>query len=208
MPGAEPDALQAIVRDWHQRALPFIRTKIFDESWTDFVTAWQRVERPAGRSLQVAAEKAQQEPPPPVADRYDGPLRGLVALCWQLQTQWGDRPFPLACRTAADVLGVSAIKAWRLLNTLQFDGILRLVKTGTKTSKKASEWRFKKEEMSMAAAKKLNRTTFLTSREMDFFSEKELVTQTGHEIGDWPLVIPKELTDNALDACEDADIRR
>jgi len=58
----------------------------------------------------------------------------------------------------------------------------------------------------MDAAKKLNRTTFLTSREMDFLSEKELVTQTGHEIGDWPLVILKEPIDNALDACEDADI--
>jgi DNA topoisomerase VI subunit B len=55
-------------------------------------------------------------------------------------------------------------------------------------------------------APKLVRTTFRTSRELDFFSEKELVTQTGHEIGDWPLVIAKELVDNALDACEEADI--
>jgi hypothetical protein len=41
---------------------------------------------------------------------------------------------------------------------------------------------------------------------MDFFSEKELVTQTGHDISEWPLVIVKELVDNALDACEEADI--
>jgi DNA topoisomerase VI subunit B len=52
----------------------------------------------------------------------------------------------------------------------------------------------------------LNRTTFRTSREMDFFSEKELVAQTGHSRGDWPFVIVKELFDNALDACEEADI--
>ena len=52
----------------------------------------------------------------------------------------------------------------------------------------------------------LQRTTFRTSREMDFFSEKELVTQTGHEIEDWPLVFIKETIDNALDACEEADI--
>jgi hypothetical protein len=58
----------------------------------------------------------------------------------------------------------------------------------------------------MNTPKKLTRTTFHTSREMDFFSEKELTTQTGHEIGEWPLVIVKELLDNALDACEDADI--
>lgn len=54
--------------------------------------------------------------------------------------------------------------------------------------------------------KKLNRTTFKTSREMDFFSEKELVTQTGHEVSEWPLVIVKELIDNALDACEEHTI--
>jgi hypothetical protein len=40
---------------------------------------------------------------------------------------------------------------------------------------------------------------------MDFFSEKELVTQTGHEIAEWPLVFLKETVDNALDACEEAD---
>jgi hypothetical protein len=41
---------------------------------------------------------------------------------------------------------------------------------------------------------------------MDFFSGKELVTQTGHEMGEWPQVIVKELVDNSLDACEEADV--
>jgi hypothetical protein len=50
------------------------------------------------------------------------------------------------------------------------------------------------------------RTTFRTSREMDFFSNRELQTQTGHPVEEWPLVIVKELVDNALDACEDKDI--
>jgi DNA topoisomerase VI subunit B len=58
----------------------------------------------------------------------------------------------------------------------------------------------------MSTAKRLDRTTFQTSREMDFFSEDELRVQTGHDISEWPLVIVKELVDNALDACEDADI--
>ena len=52
----------------------------------------------------------------------------------------------------------------------------------------------------------LNRTTFRTSREMDFFSVKELTTQTCHEIESWPHVILKELIDNSLDACEEADV--
>src|SRR5262245_50412422 len=53
---------------------------------------------------------------------------------------------------------------------------------------------------------RLERVTFKTSREMDFFSEKELVTQTGHGRDEWPLVIVKELLDNALDACEEAGV--
>lgn len=52
----------------------------------------------------------------------------------------------------------------------------------------------------------LRRTTFRTSRLMDFASRKELVAQTSHQVDDWPLVVLKELLDNALDACEDARI--
>ena len=50
------------------------------------------------------------------------------------------------------------------------------------------------------------RTTFKTSRSLDFCSEKELVAQTGHNVDAWPLVILKELIDNALDACEEAGV--
>jgi hypothetical protein len=35
----------------------------------------------------------------------------------------------------------------------------------------------------------LARTAFKTSREMDFFSERELITQIGHPRSDWPLCI-------------------
>jgi DNA topoisomerase VI subunit B len=41
---------------------------------------------------------------------------------------------------------------------------------------------------------------------MDFFSERELVTQTGHGVEEWPLVVVKELVDNSLDACEEAGV--
>jgi DNA topoisomerase VI subunit B len=52
----------------------------------------------------------------------------------------------------------------------------------------------------------LNRTTFTTSRLLEFCSQKELVAQTGHESADWPLVVVKELIDNSLDAAEEAGI--
>jgi DNA topoisomerase VI subunit B len=51
--------------------------------------------------------------------------------------------------------------------------------------------------------KKLNRTTLKTSRLLDYCSEKSLALETGHNRDEWPLVILKELLDNALDACED-----
>jgi DNA topoisomerase VI subunit B len=58
----------------------------------------------------------------------------------------------------------------------------------------------------MTALAVLNRTTFRTSRLLDFASEKELVAQTGHRREQWPLVILKELIDNAIDAAEEAGI--
>ncbi len=57
-----------------------------------------------------------------------------------------------------------------------------------------------------APSKKLERLHFKTSRSLDFLSRKELVAQTGHQVAEWPLVCLKELVDNALDACEEADI--
>src|ERR687891_160735 len=56
----------------------------------------------------------------------------------------------------------------------------------------------------MAAVATLERTTFRTSRLLEFCSRKELVAQTGHEPDAWPLVVLKELVDNALDVCEEA----
>ena len=52
----------------------------------------------------------------------------------------------------------------------------------------------------------LKREIFKTSRLVEFCSEKELVNQTGHGVDQWPLVILKELVDNAIDAAEEADI--
>jgi DNA topoisomerase VI subunit B len=49
----------------------------------------------------------------------------------------------------------------------------------------------------------LTREVFTTSRELEYFSEAELVTQTGYEREEWwPRVLVKELVDNGLDACE------
>jgi hypothetical protein len=53
---------------------------------------------------------------------------------------------------------------------------------------------------------KLTRVAFRVSRLMEFCTRRELQNQTGHSVDDWPLVVLKELMDNALDACEEAEV--
>jgi hypothetical protein len=52
----------------------------------------------------------------------------------------------------------------------------------------------------------LNRTTFETSRAAEYFETTELQAQTGQPRRRFADVVLKELTDNALDACEQAGI--
>jgi DNA topoisomerase VI subunit B len=46
------------------------------------------------------------------------------------------------------------------------------------------------------------RVAFTTSRALEFFTESELTTQISYRKELWPLVLIKELIDNAIDACE------
>ena len=52
----------------------------------------------------------------------------------------------------------------------------------------------------------LQRETFQTSRSLDFCSANQLTIETGHSPEQWPLVILKELLDNALDEAEEAGV--
>ncbi len=61
-------------------------------------------------------------------------------------------------------------------------------------------------ETSVKPGKKLTRVPFKVSRLMEFCTRRELENQTGHAVYEWPLVVLKELLDNALDACEEAEI--
>jgi hypothetical protein len=57
-----------------------------------------------------------------------------------------------------------------------------------------------------SAQLKLTRVPFTVSRLMEFCTRRELVNQTGHEESERPLVVLKELVDDALDAAEEAEI--
>lgn len=72
---------------------------------------------------------------------------------------------------------------------------------------KARASAFSRREATMNdAPHKLKRETFKTSRLLDFANEKELTAQIGFARTSWPIYALKELLDNAIDACEDADI--
>ena len=53
---------------------------------------------------------------------------------------------------------------------------------------------------------RLERETFRTSRLLDFIGQRELTAQIGHPANEWPYVILKELADNSLDVCEEAEV--
>jgi DNA topoisomerase VI subunit B len=80
----------------------------------------------------------------------------------------------------------------KTLHETSFDNLPSRVHTGPRIARKP--------------ATVLERTTFKTSRLAEFCSRRELIAQTGHQVRDWPLVVLKELTDNALDICEEKDI--
>src|SRR5262249_8612931 len=62
------------------------------------------------------------------------------------------------------------------------------------------------QRQAQVATHRLNRETFTTSRQLDFFSEKELTKQTGCERHLWAQVIIKDLVDTALDAAEESGV--
>lgn len=138
--------LRPIVREWHRRALPRIRTKEWEATWFDFTDAWERVRHPGDSNPVVEAlARAKAGALPGAAKDYEHPaLRLLVALCRELQRHAVDRPFFLSCEDAAQLLGDGAhpspMTVWRWLGGLVRDGVLSLEKRGDRRT--ANEYRY------------------------------------------------------------------
>jgi hypothetical protein len=145
---ADPRDLRAIVREWHRRALPKIRTKEFEETWIDFLKAWPRVRYAKGTEpmMQTFQRAVEGERPPVAVVTYQDNerLQLLVALCRELQRAAGEQPFYLSCRTAAELFHVSHTEANRWLFLLEQDRILQVVaKGGTpKNPRNATRFRY------------------------------------------------------------------
>lgn len=150
---APVDSLACVVRDWWWRALPFIRTQEWQETWGAFSRAWKRVAFPIGTGpIHEMIRTAAFGSEPLEADRYGNPVvRRLVSVCAALQSaarSVGTDHFFLSCRTASaacDFHGPNGYRtAARWLKRLVADGVLELVKAGIggTSSRLASEYRF------------------------------------------------------------------
>lgn len=144
MADADPRDLEAVVREWHRQALPFIGTKPFEETWIDFLRGWPRVKYPKGTEpMAQPFAKAVEAELPQVAERYEQrQLKLLVSLCRELQRAVGDGAFYLSVRTAARLLAVDPSTAWRWLFLLEHDGILIVVTRGDRKERRASRYRY------------------------------------------------------------------
>ncbi len=135
--------LKSLVRQWYERALPNIRSKCFDETWSDFVQAYGNVDLArCGDAVVMAMKRADAKDLPTEALNYDSPItRRLVALCAELACDAPDGVFFLSCRKAASVLGIDDYKwANRCLKMLCVDRVLRLIEEGGPHNNKASRY--------------------------------------------------------------------
>jgi len=138
---ASVQSLKGLVRAWHAAALPFIATKPFEESWADFAESWPKIQYAAGQEpIVMTYQEALAREIPRVANQYEQQeLRHLVALCSKLQEEAGEEPFFLAGRAAAELVKVPHAQVARWLRMLVVDGVLELVKQGSR--RHASEYR-------------------------------------------------------------------
>ena len=138
----DPKHLKYIVREWHRRALPFITTKGFDDTWLEFLNAWKNAKFPTWGIDETEILRGVDAGPLPIAaTQYeDRHLQRLVKLCQVLQRHAGGAAFLLACRKAGTWLGMHYKRSSKWLRLLTMDGIISVVTPGTKT--KAARYRY------------------------------------------------------------------
>jgi hypothetical protein len=142
--GADPRSLEPIVRLWYERAEPHIGTKQFAVSFAAFIRAWANVKVPKDQTaVQAAFDRIKEADDSWIPALFDGKeMRLLIALCRELQSMQGQRPFFLDCRTAGGLLGVTHKTAWKWLDALCCLQVIRKVSSGTLKSRKANEYQF------------------------------------------------------------------
>jgi len=135
--------LKPLVRLWHTRALSFIGTQGFDETWADFAYGWKKVKYPRGDGvLKTAVGKALDAQNTLIAEElYEkSEIKLLVRICFELQGLQQKESFWLSWNDAALILGVSPPTAGKWLCMLEADGVLQ--ETKEHTHRKATRYQY------------------------------------------------------------------
>jgi len=135
--------LKLVIKLWHEKALPIIGTKPFDETWADFCYGWTRVKYPKGKGeLKIAVEKALNAQKNLTAEElYEiAEVKLLIRVCYELQALRKTESFWLSWGDAALILGVSVPTAGKWLSMLEADGIIKM--TEGHTTKRATRYKF------------------------------------------------------------------
>jgi hypothetical protein len=138
----DPDALRCHVEDRHRAALPYIRTKDFDETWRDFLHAWGRVEKPAGGTLAAVERTAMEDPfTLELSDMNLDKVARLLRAAARIRGE--DGVFFMDFRTMGKSVDLSAVAARKIALRLEAMGHLAVVEHGTAGRRgKATGWRW------------------------------------------------------------------
>lgn len=135
-------SLMPIVRRWHELALPAIRTKLWGETWADFIHAFDRARHPLGGNVvNQAALQVDPDDLPAVANNFDDlPTRRLIGLCWQLSILNPAGRFFISSHDAARRLNIKQPAAWRLLQMLRRMGVIEILQRGNEHRASRYRW--------------------------------------------------------------------
>jgi hypothetical protein len=139
---ADRAVLLAIVRQWHQLALPIIGTKPFEVTWMDFLHAYEQARYPLEMDiLDAAALRVDPNDLPEVASNYEGQtVRQLIGLCWSLASAHPKQHFFLSCHVAAARMNTSAMTIWKIMRMLCADGVIQCTAVGNEHRASRYRW--------------------------------------------------------------------
>lgn len=135
IPDATKPQLRAIVKEWHERALPYISTKEFNLTWGEFHHAWENVRVGYLDTLHGILDGIDFNAPPPPSlvelDFNPNDIK-LTLICKALAAHWHPDPFILDCRTAARLLQEDHKTSNNRLHGLAAEGVIERVEIGTR----------------------------------------------------------------------------
>jgi hypothetical protein len=133
--------LRTIFDLWYEDAKQFMR-RSEDYCWVEFRRAFDNCRSPGKMTVQQAIEMSANEPIPAKAKCHTEGIQRLVRVCSYFQRCAGlNRPFPMSCRWAAEIVGCKSTRTGsKALALLEKDGILKLAQQGSQETREASEF--------------------------------------------------------------------